>query len=140
MQKVARSKTKQELLANLYEVRTGRYSDAKQDKKYFNSEVNCRKGHKYNDKRYYGLNLHSYFFRRTLEVRYHSATFNYDKIANWIWFHLFVVDFVSGKGLAQLRDIMTTRTPLQFISENLPYKVYSYITKRVAEFATGTEV
>jgi hypothetical protein len=38
----------------------------------------------YNDTRYFGLNLHAYFFQSTIEIRYHSSTTNFDKVINWI--------------------------------------------------------
>lgn len=39
---------------------------------------------KYHHSRYYGLNIHSWFFRRSLEFRYHSGTLNPAKIMNFI--------------------------------------------------------
>lgn len=36
------------------------------------------------DKRYYFINLHSFFFRGTIEVRLHNGTTSYDKIKKWI--------------------------------------------------------
>jgi len=42
------------------------------------------KKQKYNDCRYYGFNLHSYFFRGTVEFRYHSGTTEPQKILKWI--------------------------------------------------------
>ena len=43
---------------------------------------------KWNNSRYYGVNLHSFFFRGTVELRHHSGTLNPIKILNWIQFNL----------------------------------------------------
>jgi len=39
---------------------------------------------KYHHSRYYGLNIHSWFYRRSLEFRYHSGTLSALKITNFI--------------------------------------------------------
>ena len=38
---------------------------------------------KYFTKRYYWLNLHSVFYRDTIELRLHSGTISKEKIINW---------------------------------------------------------
>lgn len=47
-------------------------------------QVQNRKSHKYDESRYYGLNIHSIFYRGTIELRYHSGTIEEKKIINWI--------------------------------------------------------
>ncbi len=47
-------------------------------------QANGRKHHKYDESRYYGLNIHSIFYRGTIELRYHSGTVEDYKIINWV--------------------------------------------------------
>jgi len=42
------------------------------------------KMHKWNDCRYFGFNLHSLFYRNTIEFRYHAGTMAPEKIISWI--------------------------------------------------------
>jgi len=56
---------------------------------------------KYHHSRYYGLNLHSWFFRRSLEFRYHSGTLNPMKITNFITICQAMVD--KAKEIKRLR-------------------------------------
>lgn len=48
---------------------------------------------KYEDSRYCGLNMHSLYYRGTLEIRYHDGTNNADQILNWIQLHLSLVEW-----------------------------------------------
>ena len=41
---------------------------------------------KWNDCRYFGFNLHSLFYQKTIEFRYHAGTVNPKKIMRWIKF------------------------------------------------------
>lgn len=45
--------------------------------------------------RYHGLNLHSIFYRGTIEFRYHSGSLNELKILNWVNFLLHVTEYAS---------------------------------------------
>ena len=62
------------------------------DKKIYKSSYPDKNTH-YNDIRYHGLNLHSIFYRGTVEFRYHSGTLNPDKIINWTNFLLHATDY-----------------------------------------------
>jgi len=48
------------------------------------SQVKDFKKTKWNDCRYFGFNLHSLFYQRTVEFRYHAGTMAPDKIIPWI--------------------------------------------------------
>jgi len=57
------------------------------------SGVNSR----YDKTRYHGLNLHSYWFRSTIEFRYHSALLeNADEAIQWIIFTQFIIELSQG--------------------------------------------
>jgi hypothetical protein len=52
---------------------------------------------RYDKTRYHGLNLHSYWFRSTIEFRYHSAVLHHiDDAMQWIIFSQFLVEMSQG--------------------------------------------
>ncbi len=52
---------------------------------------------RYDRTRYHGLNLHSYWFRSTIEFRYHSAVLHHiDEAMQWIIFSQFLVEMGQG--------------------------------------------
>ena len=62
-------------------------------------DVQRRKGNKYDDSRYFSINLHSLFAKYgTIEVRSHSATLDPSKVLYWVAFHQEILDnIVAGK-------------------------------------------
>lgn len=73
----------------------------------FNSKRNIayKKKQKYDDSRYYGLNLHSLFYRGTIEIRYHHGTLNCEKILNWINLHAKMIDWAIKKNYCYVADL-----------------------------------
>jgi hypothetical protein len=54
-------------------------------------------GPRYDKTRYHGLNLHSYWYRSTIEFRYHSAVLNkIDEAMQWIIFTQFLMELSRG--------------------------------------------
>jgi len=52
---------------------------------------------RYDRTRYHGLNLHSYWYRSTIEFRYHSAVLhNIDEAMQWIIFTQFLIELSRG--------------------------------------------
>ena len=52
---------------------------------------------RYDRTRYHGLNLHSYWYRSTIEFRYHSAVLhNIDEAIQWIIFTQFLIELSRG--------------------------------------------
>lgn len=52
---------------------------------------------RYDKTRYHGLNLHSYWYRSTIEFRYHSAILHHvDEAMQWIIFSQFLVELSQG--------------------------------------------
>ena len=52
---------------------------------------------RYNKTRYHGLNLHSYWYRSTIEFRYHSALLEKaDEAIQWIIFTQFIIELGQG--------------------------------------------
>ena len=65
----------------------------------------ARTSRKYDETRYNGLNMHSYWFRGTFEFRHHHGTNDPVKITNWGIFVGSIVDFAATKsdaGVAKL--------------------------------------
>jgi hypothetical protein len=53
---------------------------------------------RYDKTRYHGLNLHSYWYRSTIEFRHHSAVLhNKDEAIQWIIFTQFLVELSQGR-------------------------------------------
>lgn len=81
---------------------------------------------KYDDARYHGLNLHSYFYRGTTEFRYFGGAKNRDEVKAWIDLCTKVVEFSKNIEFNQLIPILfeidsnkTFDAKLQIIKEVL---------------------
>ena len=72
----------QELLQLYYE------ETAPEKKDYWNTIV--RNNHDPKGKRYLGFNLHSHFYRRTLEIRYHHGTVAYKDMYHWLVINMLI--------------------------------------------------
>jgi hypothetical protein len=60
-------------------------------------DANCKRSDRYDMTRYHGLNLHSYWYRSTVEFRYHSAVLHQmDEAMQWIIFTQFLVELSEG--------------------------------------------
>jgi len=65
--------------------------------------------HHGNDKRYCWVNLHSIFYRGTLEIRSHSGTVNPSKIINWIMIHQRALEFIKSKSIEEIATMKITK-------------------------------
>ena len=60
-------------------------------------ETNGGENARYDKTRYHGLNLHSYWYRSTVEFRYHSALLKMvDEAIQWIIFTQFIIELSQG--------------------------------------------
>jgi hypothetical protein len=60
-------------------------------------DANSNRPDRYDMTRYHGLNLHSYWYRSTIEFRYHSAVLQeIDEAMQWIIFTQFLVELSEG--------------------------------------------
>ncbi|MCK8602226.1 amidoligase family protein [Desulfoferrobacter suflitae] len=60
-------------------------------------DPDCKRSERYDMTRYHGLNLHSYWYRSTIEFRYHSAVLHdVDEAMQWIIFTQFLVELSDG--------------------------------------------
>ena len=99
---------------------------------------------KYNDCRYYGLNLHARYYHGTIEFRHHSGTLNKTKILNWIKICNAIIEkgiyLSKEKTLIKLNKFMYKDSNIQ---RQLKYVIGSelleYVNKRTAKFTTEGE-
>lgn len=95
----------------------------------------CMKS-KYADKRYCWINFHSLFYRGTLEVRAHSGTIDYEKIANWLLIHLNIINFLEKTKMDKIVKMKMTKE--NFLKIFTP-KIKKYIKLRWKKFPRGNE-
>ena len=61
-------------------------------------DADCKRAERYDMTRYHGLNLHSYWYRSTVEFRYHCAVLQkIDEAMQWIIFTQFLVELSDGR-------------------------------------------
>ncbi len=68
---------------------------------------------RYCNTRYYNLNIHSYFYQQSIEIRSHSGTKDYNKVIQWINFHLHLIDYAVNHSMT---DILALKTLLDDMS------------------------
>ncbi|MGD2149633.1 MAG: amidoligase family protein [Desulfobacterales bacterium] len=60
-------------------------------------DIESARNPRYDKTRYHGLNLHSYWYRNTIEFRYHSAVlYDIDEAMQWIIFTQFLIELSRG--------------------------------------------
>lgn len=95
---------------------------------------------RYNGARYYGLNVHSLFFRGTIELRYHSGTIKPSKILHWTDLMLRIVDWAINnydeKKVERLFDLETGFDKLRAVLDltQAPYSLEEYMKLRISKF------
>jgi len=96
---------------------------------------------KYNDCRYYGLNLHARYYHGTIEFRHHSGTLNKTKILNWIK----ICNAIIEKGIHLSKEKTPTKLNKFMYRDSdsqrqlryvLGSELLEYVNKRTAKFTT----
>jgi len=109
---------------------------------------NQMKNSKYDEKgtRYTGLNLHSLFYRGSVEVRYHSGTTDWNKIRHWTILNLCIVEYAINH--YQEKEIKALSLELQERAQasgllgkiakiiRIPNSTKKYIAERIGYFNT----
>lgn len=88
------------------------------------------KNSKYSIARYRWLNIHSYFYRGTLEIRLHQGTYNSEKILAWVelWLKLFeYIKYATEYPMTNVIDY--------FNLIGLRKSTTSYFLKRISQFS-----
>jgi hypothetical protein len=91
---------------------------------------------KYHHSRYYGLNIHSWFYRRSFEFRYHSGTLSPYKITNFIVICQAFVEAAKTVKKFKLPQPVDFHNQLANFATflNLSPEVASYIRQRIMKF------
>lgn len=109
------------------------------------SEIAYRKAHKYDNSRYCGLNLHSLFSAKHVEIRFHGGTLNAIKMLEWIQLHQTILDCaarhqlpIAASKLAQ--DMSLEAMTIWFFQIlDLPERTQKYFLNRQKTFAKSPE-
>ncbi len=91
---------------------------------------------KYHHSRYFGLNIHSWFFRRSLEFRYHSGTLNPAKITNFISICQAFVDRAKAVKSVRAESFKSFKEQLErfIFFFGLSDELSHYIKQRILKF------
>jgi len=103
-----------------------------------------RKSGKYDDSRYAGLNLHSLFYRGSIEIRYHSGTIDYEKIKHWANINLCIIEYALNyfdkdridRLAQQFQERTETSKRLTELADmlKLPGATKKYMASRIKKF------
>jgi hypothetical protein len=86
---------------------------------------------KYNRARYYALNIHTYFYRGTIEFRHGAGTKNVEKATNWGLVCMWIVEKASTMTHAQIKALPGNSTLA--LLEILPAKLGEWVIARQRE-------
>lgn len=105
-------------------------------------EISRRSGGKYDNTRYAGVNIHSVFYRGTLELRQHSGTLSPEKILHWVNLNMLYCDVSantqSGKLARRLLIMPISRKKIKLFCRTILAghpKLQNYLKNRLKVFA-----
>jgi hypothetical protein len=105
------------------------------ERKYQGRSLCSRKKNKYESARYHALNLHSWFYRGTVECRIFNGTTNRDKIVHWGMLWARILDYAAHKSDKEITAELTG-TPLENLLRIAELPVLAdFIRERTAKFA-----
>ena len=96
-----------------------------------------RKKEKYSGERYNWLNVHSWFYRGSIEMRQHHGTLDYDEIVNWISLMTCFVDWVKTTSIEAIDEATLSITSANSLKNRLSKfleLVAKFSNKDVANF------
>lgn len=91
------------------------------------------KSTKYMEARYFGLNLHSWFLRRTIEFRMHQGTVDYRKVIGWAEICAWVIQ--SAASLSDKQIAALPSVPTKALYSLLPRHLRAFAKRRSATLA-----
>jgi hypothetical protein len=104
-------------------------------KKIRNVDRDTDKSNKYNDKRYYWVNLHSILHRNTLEIRLHNGTLNGKKVVYWYMMHRKFLEWVLKFKTSSIMRLDSDELVSRFLYHVLTKKLRRYVFSRVGKFS-----
>jgi len=105
-----------------------------------NSQVMALKRAKWNECRYFGFNLHSLFYQRTVEFRYHAGTMEPKKIISWVKLLKSILLYVRFKyNQGEVLDLIEQPSILSKVKHikgilNLDESLNAYLIHRYIKF------
>ena len=104
---------------------------------YNTKNTRYNKTEKYIDARYNALNIHSWFYRKTIECRLFNGTTSSDKIIDWATLWALIVDFAHNKSFTEISKLNSNPiNNLMHIAGN-NQKLISFIQDRLARFSNA---
>ncbi len=103
-------------------------------------KVLAARSEKYNGARYSALNIHSYFYRGTIEFRHHQGTTQASKMIHWGRICAAVIDSatkMSLKEIANLNELTSFDALLSILSDDL--KTWAMPRKKDMEAVRGSD-
>lgn len=82
---------------------------------YLSENTKGKRNHKYNVNRYHAMNLHSWFFRKTVENRMFIGTIDPQKIVWWATLWGSILDFALKNSEKEINDIVESTKPLEIL-------------------------
>lgn len=83
---------------------------------------------KYCDSRYFALNLHSFFYRGTIEFRHHQGTTRTDKMQNWGLICAAIIDAAKRMKLAEIEALSSDS--YNALLAVIPFSLWEYAAQR----------
>lgn len=103
---------------------------------WYGANANVDLKSKYHHSRYYGINIHSWFYRRSIEFRYHSGTMNPIKITRFIKICQGLVDKAKAVKSAKVHNFKSFQDRFEsFVSfVGYPPELAVYMRQRILKF------
>lgn len=104
------------------------------------SKVRDFKRAKWNECRYFGFNLHSLFYQKTVEFRYHAGTMSPFKIIRWLRFLKAILLYVrfnyNQEEVLRLIEQPTILSKIKYLKKalRLDESLFSYLVSRYIKF------
>jgi hypothetical protein len=100
----------------------------------YGNEARAGRRNKYNEARYSALNIHSWFFRKTLEFRHHQGTVDAKKIINWAKICQSIINFAVSHIEKEIEEHFRLVEPDNRLPAILSEDLREYYHSRVNSF------
>ena len=132
--------SKKAIIASVYGINRdsiARQASARGDKRAedraFRDRLGVARGSKYDNARYTALNIHSWFYRGTVECRIHTGTTDREKLVNWAMLWAAIVDRAYAMTEAQITAL--SGSPEEILAGLAPTKeIAAYVHARIEKF------
>ena len=102
-------------------------------KRRYKNRLSSKAGGKYEDCRYRALNIHSFFYRGTIEFRHHQGTRDATEATHWGMVCAAIVDAGSRWNLREI-DALADLDPTEALKAVVPQSLHEYIDRQQKKF------